>query len=334
MPVSRFAAPRFAARLAGPLVLALLALVLVDVAAALAQANPFGAGAPAGGAPAPIGGPVGFILAKQAEFYRMLTAAVRAAKADGHAFGLLASISFAYGVFHAAGPGHGKAVISSYLLANEATLKRGAGLAFASALLQSATAILIAGIFAVILGATATTTERAVSIVETLAYLMIVLIGLRLALIKGRALIAAWRGVPAHVHGPECGCADGHAHMPTPEDLPKGSDWRSWWAAVVSVGLRPCSGAILVLAFALAQGIFWVGAASTLLMGLGTALTVTAIAAVAVFAKRLAVRLAARGSGGGAVMLRGLEFGAAVLLTAFGLALLAGYMASERLMLG
>ncbi|MCK0208223.1 nickel/cobalt transporter [Starkeya koreensis] len=316
--------------------LAVGALALLAAALALHPAfaqSPFGVGAPP--AAAETGGIAGFILAKQAEFYRLLTAAVRASKQDGHAVFLLGGISFAYGVFHAAGPGHGKAVISSYLLANEATLKRGIGLAFASAFAQALTAILVAGLLAALIGATAAAMSRAVYVIELAAYGLIVLIGLRLAFVKGRALLAAWRGVPAHVHGPDCGCGDGHAHMPGPEDLPRGGGWREWWGAVMSVGLRPCSGAILVLVFALAQGIFWVGAASALLMGVGTALTVSAVAALAVFAKRTAVRIAANRPGStGAVVLRGVEFLAALALVAFGMALLTGFMVSERLTLG
>ncbi|MBS7555519.1 nickel/cobalt transporter [Ancylobacter dichloromethanicus] len=310
------------------LTLAAGALMLHPV---LAQ-SPFGVGAPS---PPEAGGFAGFILAKQAEFYRLLTSAVRASKQDGHAVLLLGGISFAYGVFHAAGPGHGKAVISSYLLANEATLKRGVGLAFASALAQALTAIVVAGILAAVIGATAATMSRAVTVIELAAYGLIVLIGLRLAWSKGRALAAAWRGGPAHLHGPDCGCGDDHAHMPAPQDLPRGRGWREWWGAVMSVGLRPCSGAILVLVFALAQGIFWVGAASALLMGVGTALTVSGVAALAVFAKHAAVRLAANRPGSvAAVALRGVEFLAALALVAFGLALFFGFMATERLTLG
>ena len=64
------------------------------------------------------GGIVGWLLAKQSEFYREMSATIRAAKSDGSAVWTLLAISFAYGIFHAAGPGHGKAVISSYLVAN------------------------------------------------------------------------------------------------------------------------------------------------------------------------------------------------------------------------
>lgn len=85
-----------------------------------------------------------------------------------------------------------------------------------------------------------------------------------------------------------------------------------------------------MLVFALAQGLFWAGVAATLLMGLGTAITVSAIAIVAVSAKGLAARVAAGCDGGGAVLLRGIEFGAAALVLLFGTGLLLGYIAAER----
>lgn len=96
------------------------------------------------------------------------------------------------------------------------------------------------------------------------------------------------------------------------------------------MGLRPCSGAILVLVFALAQGLFWAGVAATFVMGLGTAITVAAIALIAVSGKGLARRLAAGREGGGVLILRGIEFGAAGLVLLFGAGLLMGYLSAER----
>ena len=100
--------------------------------------------------------------------------------------------------------------------------------------------------------------------------------------------------------------------------------------AIVAVGLRPCSGAILVLVFSLAQGLFWAGIVATFVMGIGTAITVATIAVVAVSAKDLARRLSAGREGGGALVMRGIEFGAAGLVLLFGLGLLFGYLAAER----
>src|SRR5512139_154483 len=82
------------------------AVALIVFAVDAASAAPFGMSA--GAAPAPVGGFAGWILMQQATFYRMLSGAIRAAKADGTAAIGLMGISFAYGVFHAAGPGHGK----------------------------------------------------------------------------------------------------------------------------------------------------------------------------------------------------------------------------------
>ena len=102
-------------------------------------------------------------------------------------------------------------------------------------------------------------------------------------------------------------------------------------SAVVAVGLRPCSGAIIVLVFALAQGLFWAGVASTIVMGIGTAITVAAIASLAVGARAVAKGFAATRASYGTLMLRGVEVGAAMVLMLFGVLLLTGTVASERM---
>ena len=158
--------------------------------AALAQAGPLGVSRPQALA-APVGGVLGWIFVKQAEFYRQFSSLIRAAKADGTAAWSLFALSFLYGIFHAAGPGHGKAVISSYMVANEETWTRGVVLSFASALLQALVAVVVVGIAAGLLNATAATMNRAVNAIEIVSYSLIVLIGLRLLWVKGRAFIAA-----------------------------------------------------------------------------------------------------------------------------------------------
>ena len=102
-------------------------------------------------------------------------------------------------------------------------------------------------------------------------------------------------------------------------------------SAIVAVGLRPCSGAIIVLVFSLAQGLFWAGIVSTFIMGLGTAITVAAIASVAIGAKAWARRFAQTRSGYGTLVMRGIEVAAAAVIIAFGALLLTGYVASERM---
>ena len=135
----------------------------------LAQ-NPFGGPRPGAAAQPPVGGIVGWILAKQSEFYREMSTTIRAAKSDGSAVWTLLTISFAYGIFHAAGPGHGKAVISSYLVANQETARRGIVLSFASALLQALVAVVLVGICAWLLNATAKTMCGAEKAIEIASY--------------------------------------------------------------------------------------------------------------------------------------------------------------------
>jgi ABC-type nickel/cobalt efflux system permease component RcnA len=206
-----------------------------------------------------------------------------------------------------------------------------------------------------------------VRVIETASYLLIIAVGLRLLWVKGRGFLTALHTVTArpalvpagaasllgehhhhdahdehdhdhHAHGHDHHHHDGescehcgHAHGPEPGELAGPGGWQRGLSAIVAVGLRPCSGAILVLVFALANGLFWAGVASTFVMGLGTAITVAAIASLAVGARSLASRLANRQSGYGTLALRGIEVAASVVVVAFGALLLTGYMVSERM---
>jgi ABC-type nickel/cobalt efflux system permease component RcnA len=344
---------------------AIAVVVVIDggLDALIAQ-TPFGASRQS--AEPQLGGLLGWLLAKQSEFYREISATIRSAKSDGSAVWTLLAISFAYGIFHAAGPGHGKAVISSYLVANQETARRGIMLSFASALMQALVAVLIVGVCAWLLNATAKTMCGAEKAIEIGSYALITAFGARLVWTKGAGFISALQAARPrvavalaadaplhrhhsrdhvhdhdhahdhhghhqrhgrdHVHDEHCG----HSHGPEPAVLAGSGGWRRGLAAIFAVGLRPCSGAILVLVFALAQGLFWAGIAATFVMGLGTAITVATIAVVAVSAKDVARRLSNASEGGGALFMRGIEFGAAGLVLLLGAGLLFGYVASER----
>ncbi|WP_334514385.1 nickel/cobalt transporter [Bradyrhizobium sp. AZCC 1693] len=353
---------------------AFAAVIVFDASLhALMAQNPFGGPRPA--AEPQVGGLIGWILAKQSEFYREMSATIRAAKSDGSAVWTLLGISFAYGIFHAAGPGHGKAVISSYLVANEETARRGIVLSFASALLQALVAVALVAVLAWLLSSTAKTMCSAEKVIEIASYALIAAFGARLVWTKGGGFMRALQAKPApamaaahhhdhdhHDHGHDHGHHDhghhhdghhphldhahghdhshgdghvhdehcGHSHGPTPDQLAGPGGWQRGLGAIFAVGLRPCSGAILVLVFSLAQGLFLAGIAATFVMGLGTAITVATIAVVAVSAKGIARRLSAGREGSGTLIMRGIEFGAAGLVLLFGLGLLFGYLAAER----
>jgi len=280
----------------------------------------------------------GWILAQEAGFYRLLSGAIRAAKQSGAAAWGLAGLSLAYGIFHAAGPGHGKMVIASYMLANERALRRGLVIAFGAALLQGFSAVAIVGIGAIVFKATAKHMTAAANAVEIASYAGIAVLGAALVYVKGAALLSAWRTMPAvavgaagaarvfladdcaenHVHGP--GCA--HFHAPDPRTLGAGFSWKSALLTMMAAGSRPCSGAILVLVFALAQGIFSTGVFAVLAMSLGTAITTAALASTAVLAKNAAVKYSKAGSGRALIAGRMFEAGAALAVLGLGLVLL------------
>src|ERR1700716_3386727 len=165
-------------------------LVLDGVMHVLMAQTPFGGPRPSSAEPQ-VGGIVGWLLAKQSEFYREMSATIRAAKSDGSAVWTLLAISFAYGIFHAAGPGHGKAVISSYLVANQETARRGIALSFASALMQSLVAVVIVAVCAWLLNATAKTMCGAERAIEIASYALIAAFGARLVWTKGGGFIRA-----------------------------------------------------------------------------------------------------------------------------------------------
>jgi len=276
----------------------------------------------------------------QSHFYRQLTGAVRAWQQDGWAAWLLLGLSFAYGVFHALGPGHGKAVLAAYVLANRETVKNGAILALLSAFLQALVAITLVGIAAGVLNVSGLALTRATWWLEIASYAMMVALGAWLVFRQiirpvwrwltqrlARASAAPVKSDASHAgqshhlaqqnhhdhhhhhghhhhhhHHGHCDHPDhreahetevvtrsqqhdthqhdehcGHLHAPDPALLTGRLTWSKASSAILAVGLRPCTGAIFVLVFSLAQGFFLAGVAAALAMGLGTGLTVAAL---------------------------------------------------------
>lgn len=317
---SLFTAVRFPAALVA-------AAVLLWAVPVVAAQSPFGVTLPEQGG----GGLIPWIATMQKQFYRELTTALKALHDSGTAFWWLAGLSFAYGVVHAAGPGHGKVVISSYLVANEESARRGIAIAFLAAMVQASTAVAIFGVVAIALNMTSMAMTETARAFELGSYGLIAVLGLLLLFRKVRMLVRNGHSHDHahdpihdhghdHAHGPDCG----HSHAPSPEMAAQARGIGGALAAVFSVGIRPCSGALIVLAFALAQGIFWAGVASTFLMGLGTALTVAVLAVTAVYAKSFATRMAGAGSDRASTVLTVLEIAGALAITALGFLLLAG----------
>jgi nickel/cobalt transporter (NicO) family protein len=326
---------------------------LASAASALAQSSPrpFSVGGGEGGGAQD--GITGWLLAEQSRLTHLMAAKVHALHGDPSAAWGLIGLGLVYGVFHAAGPGHGKAVIASYMIANERSLKRGALLALLAALLQAMVAIVLVGAAGFVFNATASEMNRAANLLQLASYGGVVAIGLWLCWRKGGALVAAaqsyfernrglasapdYTGVdwsvaastlPSGFRAVSLGAAAagpepcGHFHAPDPVLLEGAFSWRAAGGTVIAAGVRPCSGAILVLVFGLAQGLFASGVEATFAMALGTAVTTGALATMAVFAKSTAVRFVLGEDSRAALVARSFEFAAAFAVLVFGVALI------------
>lgn len=332
VPASKPIWPRLLVAIAAVVVIALALSALAAILASAAPPppppvrSPFGVGVRE--ATPAASGFSGLILAWQAQFYKSLTGALAALKSGEGALALI-GLSFAYGIFHAAGPGHGKGVISAYLVAGTAQVRRGFALSLAAALLQAIVAIAIVGLFAIALNATAARMSEATRWIELVSFAAVALVGLVLVWRKSGTLVHAVQGWWSHqvhgpVHGPSCADDCGHVHLPGPQEIDRIRSWREAAGIVVAAGLRPCSGAIVVLVFALSQGLYWAGIAATFAMALGTALTTGALAMLAVLAKHLALRLAGGHGQTGLIATRALEVLAAAFVLVLGATLLFG----------
>lgn len=253
----------------------------------------------------------------QRDLHRQLAGAMRAVGAEGAAAGWgLVVLSFLYGVFHAAGPGHGKVVISTYLLTQESHLRRGLALSLVAALAQGVTAVLIVEATVGVLGLTLRRAEATATGFEAISYGLVALVGIVLIATRARRLhgrlkpaapVRSSQSLHAHDdhddhhhahhqhdHSDGEACSHcGHVHGPTRAEIETPVSIRTLAGLVLSVGIRPCSGAVIVLLAAHAMGLRWAGIGAVFAMSLGTGLAVSLLATLSVYARKASLRLAA-----------------------------------------
>jgi nickel/cobalt exporter len=192
----------------------------------------------------------------------------------------LLGLCFAYGFFHAAGPGHGKMVIGGVGLAARTSALRLSALAVASSLAQAGTAILLVGAGALVFGwSRSQMTGFADAWLEPLSMAAVALVGLWLALRGLRGLRASF------AKEAEVCSSCGHAHGPSVEQAEQVVGWRSALTVIAAVALRPCTGALFLLIITWSMGVFYAGILGALVMGLGTA-SVTVLVAIAAVTAR------------------------------------------------
>ncbi len=290
--------------------------------AALAQAEP--------GAWASL---IGWIFDQQRVFQQGLTTTMRALAQDNSAAALWALLvtGFVYGIFHAAGPGHGKVVLTTYLLtqrqaATHRPVLRGMGLAGAAAFMQGLVALVLVYGLVYLAGWLPRDTASAVDWSERASFGLVAVMGAYLAY---RALRGAIRTTRHADHAALDAACDhcGHGQVaPTPDQIARASSPLTAIAAVFSMGLRPCSGAVLVLIFARVVGLPWAGVAAVAAIAAGTAITVGSLAFIAVNVRRLSAATVGS-SGRWRFSVHAVGFGGGAFLLAVGASLLAASFA-------
>ena len=298
--------------------------------------------------PGTFGGIFGWVLRTQQSLQHDLATGVKNLKGEHvmAAAGMLVLASFIYGVVHAVGPGHGKMVISSYVVANEQTVRRGVIISFIAAALQALTAIALVGILAFALNASGLQINAWSNQLEIMSYALIALVGAWLLTTQLVRLYRRWqvqRTSAAHAghghhhhdhdhdhHHHDHAEGEGCSHMVDARELAGPLHWRKILAVVFSVGIRPCTGAILVLIFALTQGMFWAGVAATFAMAFGTAITVAVLATLALGSRELALKLGGRKGAFANTVWTVCAIGGSALILLFGATLFAASLGPAR----
>ncbi len=233
-----------------------------------------------------------------------LAAMTRALKGSHSVSGLLLviALALAYGVFHAAGPGHGKTIVSSFLLAHEGKLRHSFIIGYLVAVVHALSALAVVLIlYYVIRGVFATGVEQANHYIQLVTFAVIAVIGLVMLIrrIMGRD----------HHHGHEHGV-----------HLQENLTLRSLVGIAVPAGVIPCPGAVAVILFALSLNMLAVSilAVSAISVGMGTTISVTGV--IVILAKRGAVRaISGHHDERGTVVRRVIEIAGAAILFLFGL---------------
>ncbi len=234
----------------------------------------------------------------QRQINRYLASQLQATSDQG-GFGAAVTVilaSFVYGVLHAAGPGHGKMVVASYFTAKDAPLRRGILMGSVIATTQAVVAIVMVAVMALILQGSQLEIIDQTALLEVVSYGFILAIGLYMT--YGAQTGKATCGHDHrhdHHHDDQHGHSHGHAHGPDPAAKEtwlarKAGRWLGPRGEVIAIGMvsgvRPCTGSILVLLFAAANGVFILGIVASFMMAAGVAITISVLGIGAIVLRR------------------------------------------------
>lgn len=240
------------------------------------------------------------VMGWQKAFHQQISASLTHLAAQQQAGIMLALISFLYGIFHAVGPGHGKFILTGYLSLERTKLKQAVKISLYSAILQGIVAVLLVSIIIGVFAFSRSYFNLTVQWFERASFLFMLFLGCYWLwqTQKQRGKIKIRRLSPLQkvqkfqplakqpTKATQCSC--GHQHLPTSAQM---EEAKPQWLLILSIGIRPCSGAILVLFLSHTLNLFAWGILSALVMALGTGITLNLFACIVLFARQRAIKL-------------------------------------------
>lgn len=225
---------------------------------------------------------------------------------------MLVAVSFLYGILHAIGPGHGKFVIASYLSTHSSQFNSTIRLTLLASLVQGLVAICVTSVIVVVLNLSSSYFKMSQLWLERIAFSLLLLLGLswcyqgikkwrskNIKIKKITALSSSELLIGQHFaqvksavdlsHNVSCDC--GHQHLPSQQQLSQAKDYKTQALLILTIGIRPCSGAIFILFLAYMLDLYMWGIWASLTMAFGTGLTLTGFALLVRYARQTAISI-------------------------------------------
>lgn len=226
----------------------------------------------------------------------LFTGSMAAIEAERSTKALLSALllAFAYGVFHTFGPGHGKSVVVSYFVGTGGSLSRGLTMGLRIAIIHVLSAIVVVFAFDLVVRQTTGAAPSDFQAIRMASYGLIMAIGATMLWQAGSAALSARKANrEAKEHAHNCDHHTHHHHETTHSGCSAcaaahtttGSGW-----IAASVGLVPCTGALLVMLYGLANDLVPVAVMMVIAISAGMALAMSAIGILAIWGRNFTER--------------------------------------------
>ena len=214
-------------------------------------------------------------------------------------------ISFLYGILHAAGPGHGKAVTFSYFLSRREHIKKGILLGNLISFFHALSAVVIVlTIYFILKQSCLASFENLSRKIKLISYSLITLIG---AVLLVKSILDLRKD---NQHAEE---KDLSAHP---------LDHKSILPVALAVGMVPCPGVVIIMLFSLSLNMLGIGLVSSFFMALGMAFTISLAGVLSIVAKEGILKALSQKKGARMLVQKGLTTCGSLLILSFGIFLL------------